>query len=57
VRFVDPAEKRLIDWMTGFLHGAYYEGLDIGQTVADCVKSGDCPDLEHFLQVTNANPY
>ena len=44
--------------MTGFLHGAYFEGLDIGQIIADCVKLGSsCPDLEHFVQVTNAYPY
>jgi len=40
------------DRMTGFLHGAYFEGLNMGQIVADCVKSGYCADLEHFL--TNA---
>ena len=45
--------------MTGFLQGAYFEGLNIGQVIADCVKSADssCADLEHFVQVTNAYPY
>jgi len=43
--------------MTGYMHGAYYEGLDIGQMVAGCVNSGTCPDLERFLEVTDANPY
>ena len=47
--------------MTGFLQGSYFEGLSIGQIVADCVKSdsagSSCPDLEHFVQVTNAYPY
>lgn len=44
--------------MTGFLHGAYFEGLDIGQVVANCVNSSSsCVDLEHFVQVTNAYPY
>ncbi|KAF8797572.1 amine oxidase [Phlegmacium glaucopus] len=41
----------------GFLHGAYFEGLNIGQIVADCVKSTSCADLEHFLEVTNAHSY
>ena len=45
--------------MTGFLQGAYFEGLDMGQIIADCVKSAgsSCADLEHFVQVTNAYPY
>ena len=53
--------KTLVDyeWITGFLQGAYFEGLNIGQIVADCVKSAgsSCADLEHFVQVTNAYPY
>ena len=44
-------------WMIGFLQGAYFEGLDMGQIVADCVNSVSCADLEHFVQVTNAQPY
>lgn len=46
--------------MTGFLQGAYFEGLNIGQIIANCVKSespGSSCDLEHFVQVTNAYPY
>ena len=47
-----------LGWITGFLQGAYFEGLDIGQIVADCVNSASpCADLEHFVQVTNAYPY
>jgi len=41
----------------GFLHGAYFEGLEIAKLIAGCVKGGSCVDMEHFLQITNARPY
>ncbi|CCL98831.1 uncharacterized protein FIBRA_00836 [Fibroporia radiculosa] len=41
----------------GFLHGAYSEGLEIGRTLAQCVKGGGCLGLEHIDQVRNARPY
>ena len=62
VRYFCKKKLPLIDngdgWL-GFLQGAYFEGLDIGQIIADCVKSAgsSCADLEHFVQVTNAYPY
>ena len=42
---------------TGFLHGAYFEGLAIAELIAGCVKGGSCVDMEHFPQITNAQPY
>ena len=41
----------------GFLHGAYFEGEDIGNLVAKCVKRSGCHTLRHVAQVTNARPY
>ena len=41
----------------GFLQGAYYEGLEIAELIADCVKGGSCEDMEHFPWITNAQPY
>ncbi|KAF8154024.1 hypothetical protein B0H34DRAFT_662165 [Crassisporium funariophilum] len=41
----------------GFLHGAYFEGLEIGQIMVKCMKKGTCTDLEQFAKVTNAMPY
>jgi len=34
----------------GFLHGAYFEGLNMGQIIADCVNSASCAsaDLEEL---------
>ncbi|KAF8961609.1 hypothetical protein BDZ97DRAFT_1905477 [Flammula alnicola] len=41
----------------GFLHGAYFEGLDIATTIANCIKGGLCSDMERFPQITNSLPY
>ncbi|CAK5274029.1 unnamed protein product [Mycena citricolor] len=42
----------------GFLHGAYFEGLDAGQAVASCLLSAkNCKPRTHFESVPNANPY
>jgi polyamine oxidase len=41
----------------GFLHGAYFEGLNIGGRIAKCIKGKSCPNMESFLQVTNSIPY
>ncbi|KZT05137.1 amine oxidase [Laetiporus sulphureus 93-53] len=41
----------------GFLHGAYAEGLDMGHTLAECIKGGGCLGLEHIEHVQNARPY
>ncbi|KAJ7485571.1 amine oxidase [Mycena latifolia] len=42
----------------GFLHGAYFEGMDAGERVARCVH-GDktCKSLPFTEIVTNASPY
>ncbi|GJE95734.1 amine oxidase [Phanerochaete sordida] len=42
----------------GYLHGAYFEGADIGARVAQCVlRRGDCRGLEHVEVVRNVRPY
>ncbi|KAF7328966.1 Amine oxidase [Mycena venus] len=42
----------------GFLHGAYFEGLDIGTRVAKCVHAvGACESLPFIEEVSNATPY
>ncbi|KAF8870638.1 hypothetical protein CPB84DRAFT_1906463 [Gymnopilus junonius] len=41
----------------GFLHGAYFEGLDMATTIANCIATSNCTDLERFTQITNASPY
>ena len=42
--------------MAGFLHGAYFEGMDVGREMAACIKKG-CPGTAHVLEITNALPY
>ncbi|KAF8210927.1 hypothetical protein K438DRAFT_1569398 [Mycena galopus ATCC 62051] len=42
----------------GFLHGAYFEGMDAGERVANCVLSGGhCKSLPFVEFVLNASPY
>ncbi|PCH42978.1 amine oxidase [Wolfiporia cocos MD-104 SS10] len=41
----------------GFLHGAYFEGLDVGTTLANCIWAGGCAGMAHVPEVTNAYPY
>ncbi|KAJ7614908.1 amine oxidase [Roridomyces roridus] len=43
----------------GFLHGAYFEGMDAGQRVAQCVLSGglQCDDLPFVESIPNSSPY
>ncbi|KAJ3503636.1 hypothetical protein NLJ89_g8342 [Agrocybe chaxingu] len=36
----------------GFLQGAYFEGLEMGTTIARCVNGGPCADLERFAEVS-----
>ncbi|KAJ7858082.1 hypothetical protein B0H14DRAFT_2750094 [Mycena olivaceomarginata] len=55
--------KRL--WFSGeamsqrrFLHGAYFEGMDTGGRVANCVLSGGhCEGLPHVESIPNSSPY
>ena len=42
---------------SGFLQGAYFEGLAVAELIANCVKGGPCEDMEHFRQVKNVHPY
>ena len=42
-------------WYQGFLHGAYFEGLNAGQIIAERVNSASSTDLQHFLSVTSAD--
>jgi len=41
----------------GFLHGAYFEGLDVATDMAQCIKAGGCAGLAHVPEITNALPY
>ncbi|KAJ7760480.1 amine oxidase [Mycena metata] len=41
----------------GFLHGAYFEGLDAGRRVSDCVLGASCKSLPFAASIKNANPY
>ncbi|KAJ7279026.1 amine oxidase [Mycena rebaudengoi] len=41
----------------GFLHGAYFSGLETGEIVAKCVKGGGCAGLHHVNSVKNPHPY
>ncbi|KAH9856275.1 amine oxidase [Lenzites betulinus] len=41
----------------GFLHGAYYEGLDVAGELATCIKGGGCVGMKHVQDITNARPY
>ncbi len=41
----------------GFLHGAYFEGMDVAGEIAKCIKRGGCAGISHAPEVTNALPY
>ena len=44
----------------GFLQGAYYEGLHIGERVAKIVKGDNCTDMVHYEDLkgtTNRDQY
>jgi len=42
----------------GFLHGAWFEGRDAGQELAECINGGGCVQVrQHFEDVKNARPY
>ncbi|KAI0668914.1 amine oxidase [Trametes maxima] len=41
----------------GFLHGAYFEGLEVGRLLAKCISEGGCVGIEHAPEVKNARPY
>ncbi len=52
-----PYRQALTPPAIGFLHGAYYEGQDVGNKVAKCIKGPECDELKHVAEVTNAQPY
>ncbi|KAL5482488.1 hypothetical protein ACEPAI_9082 [Sanghuangporus weigelae] len=35
----------------GFLHGAYFEGLDVANKLADCIEAGGCSGLPHVENI------
>jgi polyamine oxidase len=39
--------------LVGFLHGAYYEGLDMANNIAGCIKTQSCTGLPHVDEVKN----
>ncbi|KAF9806856.1 hypothetical protein IEO21_08503 [Rhodonia placenta] len=41
----------------GFLHGAYYEGLDVANNLAQCVQGNGCAFIANVTEVMNAYPY
>ncbi|KAG1760260.1 hypothetical protein EDD22DRAFT_902258 [Suillus occidentalis] len=41
----------------GFLHGAYYEGLNAGEEIAKCVEGPACTGRKHLNSVIDASPY
>ncbi|KIK34778.1 hypothetical protein CY34DRAFT_812689 [Suillus luteus UH-Slu-Lm8-n1] len=41
----------------GFLHGAYYEGLNAGEEIAKCVEGPVCTGRQHLNSVIDASPY
>lgn len=43
--------------LTGFLHGAYFEGLSVGQEMVKCIRGKGCAGLKHSEEVKNTSPY
>ncbi|OSD03731.1 amine oxidase [Trametes coccinea BRFM310] len=41
----------------GFLHGAYFEGLDVGTSLAKCIQGGGCAGMKHVTEIKNPRPY
>ncbi|KIM77435.1 hypothetical protein PILCRDRAFT_76792 [Piloderma croceum F 1598] len=49
-------EATSMKWF-GFLHGAYYEGVDVAKAMVKCIQAGGCVGLAHVNEVTNGRPY
>lgn len=47
----------VIQMCVGFLHGAYFEGLNAGEEIAKCVEGPACTGREHLNSVVDASPY
>ena len=43
--------------LTGFLHGAYYEGEDAGASVAQCLEGRGCTVRPHIQDIYNVASY
>ncbi|TFK37641.1 amine oxidase [Crucibulum laeve] len=41
----------------GFLHGAYFEGLEVTQAMVKCIRGGGCAQLRRVDEVKTAYPY
>ncbi|KAI0334153.1 amine oxidase [Cubamyces sp. BRFM 1775] len=41
----------------GFLHGAYFEGLDMATLLAKCIQGGGCAGIKHIEEIKNLRPY
>ena len=55
---VDLADRVWDLRVQGFLHGAWYEGRDAGEELAECIQGGGCASVrQHFDEVRNARPY
>lgn len=36
---------------SGFLHGAYFEGLNVSNALTDCIEAGGCSGLPHVAEI------
>ena len=43
--------------VVGFLHGAYFEGLDVATLLAKCIQGGGCTGIKHIEEIKNLRPY
>jgi polyamine oxidase len=50
-RYIRYTEFGSLNRVQGFLHGAYYEGLSAGTSLANCVTKGDCVYTTDFDEV------
>ena len=46
-QIVVPRKRSCLKRFVGFLHGAYFEGLDNANKLADCIEAGGCDGLPH----------
>ncbi|RDB19590.1 hypothetical protein Hypma_013258 [Hypsizygus marmoreus] len=42
---------------TRFLHGAYFEGVNVAQEMVKCIRQHGCMGLRHVSEVGNLVPY
>ncbi|KAG6909773.1 hypothetical protein DXG01_015489 [Tephrocybe rancida] len=41
----------------GYLHGAYFEGVDIAKIVTKCIRGKGCVELQSYGEIKNTVPY